>query len=118
MSDSLKELVNGFSVKHPIRLETVYTVVYRISTGEIVNVTVDPIDVSNGLEKLVIDKSAYEIADLIPNYKVRKNKLVSIKQRRYTECILELSETGQFITTKNNMLFIADIGDRYDYRDS
>jgi len=101
--------------KRPVTRTIEYRFYYDANSG--IGVLKNTGEAVAGLSYIVVDEATYRSIEFCSKYKVVNGVLVG-KTVRQTAKKLEKTANGQFVTTKNNMLFLtsdSDNIDRWDY---
>ena len=89
-----------------------YKVFYNKDTLICTYKTVDQIDASDNYtivdSYIIVDSETYNLIDFCSNYQVVNGELEKIIITTQKNKKISQQETGNFLTTKNNMIFIVD----------
>jgi hypothetical protein len=122
MDNEIEEFLRGiadFEANRPTNQPVISRVLYNKMTGAIVKkITGAYENTDDKLDLLDVDQTYIHNENLMDNFCVRSGA-ICLKERQtldYSKKVLMSSDTGKFTTAKDNMLFVAADGDRYDHR--
>ena len=119
---ALQEFLKGLELFEASKTENkpvINKILYNKLNGVILKkITEEYTNTHPDLALMNVDQTYIHNEDLIKNYYVQDGQVVrrTIERLNYSKKVLEQSETGRFTTVKNNMIFVADQGDCYEYK--
>ena len=119
---ALQEFLKGLELFEASKTENkpvINKILYNKLNGVILKkITEEYTNTHPDLTLMNVDQTYIHDEDLIKNYYVQDGQVVrrTIERLNYSKKVLEQSETGRFTTVKNNMIFVADQGDCYEYK--
>ena len=118
---AIQEFLKGLELFEAGRTQSqpvINKVLYNKLSGAIIQkITTEYTNTHPDLDLIDVDQTFIHCEDLLKNFYVKDGCVERRKIERfnYLKKVLEPCDQGRFTTAKNNMLFIADQGDSYEY---
>ena len=118
---ALQEFIKGMQLFEETRTETVPIVnkiLYNKLNGAIIQkITTEYTNTNSDLDLMTVDQTFIHDENLIKNFYVKDGQITKepLQRFNYYKKQLELNQNGRFTTVKNNMMFVAEFGDTYEY---